>query len=177
LVYESEELAADAAAQRESISTGRAKMEAEILEAASAQLKERYGMELADVHIKRINYIESVRKSVYERMISERMRIARLYESEAEEEKNKILGLMRKELDEIEGEMQQRSAEIRGDADAEVIKIAADAYSQSPEFYEFLRRLEAYKNTLGRGTQLILSTDNEFLQQLLQPEAAVAGRQ
>lgn len=171
LFYESEELAAEAAAKQTKIATGRAKMEADILTSASVELKEKYGMELTDVHVKRVNYVETVRRAVYERMISERMRIARLYESEAEEEKNRILGLMRKELDEIKGEEEQRSAEIRGHADAEVISIAAEAFSQSPEFYAFLRRLEAYKKTLTDGTQLILSTDNEFLRQFQQPTA------
>ena len=171
LLYESEELAKHgAAAARDVVTAGRAQMESEILSVASVDLKERYGMQLTDVHIKRINYIESVRRTVYDRMKSERMQIARLYESEAEEEKNKIIGLTRKELDEIEGEMQQRAAEIRGDADAEVIRISAEAYSKSPEFYEFLRRLEAYKKTLGVGTRLVLSTDNEFLRQLRGPE-------
>jgi len=166
LQYETEELAEDAAAGREMITTGRAKMEAEILEVASAALTERYGMELTVVHVKRINYIESVRRQVYLRMQSERLRIAQLFESEAKEEQNRILGRMRKELDVIQGEMQQKSAEIRGQADAEVIKIAAAGYSKSPEFYEFLRSLEAYRKTLGPGTRLILSSDNKFLTQL-----------
>jgi membrane protease subunit HflC len=171
LLYESEELAQEAAETREQITTGRAKMEAEILVAVSVNLKEDYGMELTDVHVKRINYIDTVRQAVYDRMISERMRIARLYESEAEEEKNRILGKTHKELDEIEGEMEQRAAEIRGQADAEVIRIAAEAFSQSPKFYAFLRRLEAYKNTLTSGTELVLSTDNEFFRQFQQPIA------
>jgi len=169
LLYESEELAKEAAGRRETIQAGRAKLEAEMLKVAGAGLKARYGMELTDVHIKRVNYIESVRLAVYERMKSERMRIASLLESEAEEEKNRILGLTQKELEQITGEMEQRSAEIRGEADAEVIRIAAEAYSKSPEFYSFLRRLEAYRKTLSKQTRLVLSTDNEFLQQLLSP--------
>lgn len=166
LQYETEELARDAAAGREVIKVGRAKMEAEILQVASTDLEERYGMELTVVHIKRINYIESVRREVYRRMQSERLRIAQLFKSEAIQEQNIILGLMRKELDGIEGEMEQKSAEIRGQADAEVIKIAAEGYSKSPEFYEFLRSLEAYKKTLRGGTRLIMSSDNKFLRQL-----------
>ena len=144
----------------------RANMEKEILEAAGTELEERYGMKLTVVHIKRINYIESVRRTVYDRMKSERLRIARLFESEAEEEKNRILGRTRKELDQIEGEMEQKTAEIRGAADAEVIQIAAEGYSQSPEFYEFLRSLKAYKKALMENTRLIMSTDNPFLKQL-----------
>ena len=172
LLYESEELARDAAANQERITVGRAKMEAEIRAVASAGLEEEYGMELTDVHIKRVNYIETVRRTVYDRMKSERMRIARLFESEAEEEKNRILGLTTKELDGIKGEELQRSAEIRGEGDAQVIRIAAEAYSKSPEFYLFLRRLEAYKKTLGAGTRLVLSTENEFLRHLTKPTEA-----
>jgi len=169
LLYESDELARDAAATQDRIAVGRAKMEADILAVASVGLAERYGMELSDIHIKRVNYIESVRKTVYDRMKSERMRIAKLFESEAEEEKNRILGLTKKELDGIKGEEQQRATEIRGQADAEVIRIAAEAYSQSSEFYEFLRRLETYQKTLSTGTRLVLSTDNEFLRHLRGP--------
>ena len=175
LQYETEELAKDVAAGREVIAAGRAKMEAEILQVASSDLKERYGMELTVVHVKRINYIESVRQAVYDRMKSERLRIAQLFKSEAQQEQNIILGLMRKELDGIEGEMEQRAAEIRGQADAEVIKISAEGYSKSPEFYEFLRSLEAYKKTLGRGTRLILSSDNKFLAQLREPSTEPKG--
>ena len=165
LQYESEELENDWALRREQIFTGREKMEKELKEIASEGLKATFGMELVDVHIKRINYVPSVREKVYERMRSERMRIAKLYESEAKEERNRILGQTRKELDEIEGDMQQRSAEIRGEADAQVIRITAAAFGKSPEFYEFLRRLEAYKNTLTGKTRLVLSTKNAFLQQ------------
>ena len=169
LLYESDELARDAASTQDRITVGRAKMEAEILTVASVGLKEQYGMELSVVHIKRVNYIESVRKTVYDRMKSERIRIAKLFESEAEEEKNRILGLTTKELDGIKGEQQQRAAEIRGRAKAEVIRIAAEAYAESPEFYKFLRHLETYKKTLGAGTRLVLSTDNELLRYLRGP--------
>lgn len=166
LKYESTELEQDSASRRERVSTGRRVIEAEVKRVASRDLGETYGMELVDVHIKRINYIKSVRATVYERMKSERMRIASLYESEAEEQRNRILGQTKKELDEIQGDMVQKSQEIEGRAKAAVIKITADAYGQSPEFYQFLRQLEAYRLTLGRGTRLILSTDNEFLKQL-----------
>ena len=127
-------------------------------------------MELTRVRIKRVNYIESVRTSVYDRMRSERLRIAKLFESEAQEEKNKILGKMQKELEEITGDELGKSAEITGKADAEVIEIAAKGFSQSPEFFTFLRRLEAYKKSLAGGTRLILSTDNDFLRGLVKPE-------
>jgi membrane protease subunit HflC len=167
LTYESEELEDALTARQAEISIGRTRIEGEIRDRVVNDLKgKNYGLELVDVHIKRVNYIESVRDAVYERMKSERDRIARLFESEAEEEQNRILGQTRKEVDEIEGEMEKRSAEIRGQAEAEVIGIYAEAVQRSPEFYEFLRRLEAYRKTLGPDTRLILSTDSEFLRLL-----------
>lgn len=164
LIYETEELErteADLVAGR-----GRDDVEDEIL--AGVDLKE-YGMELVKVRIKRVNYVASVRATVYERMISERSKIARLYDSEAVEEQNRILGQTQKELDQIEGEMEQKSAEIRGEADAQVIELTAKAYGQSPEFYEFLRRLEVLKKTMNRDTRLILSTESDLFQMLKEP--------
>ncbi len=105
-------------------------------------------------------------KERYDRMKSERTRIASLFESEAQETYNRILGSTRKELDEIEGEKEQRSAEIMGRADAEVIRIYAESISQDPEFFRFLRQLQAYETAVGEGTRLILSTENEFLRLL-----------
>ena len=164
LIYETEEL------QRRSgdqvTGGGRDEVEEEILRGVDL---ESYGMELVKVRIKRVNYVESVRKAVYERMISERLRIARLYDSEAVEEKNKILGQTQKELDQIEGEMEKASAEIRGNANAQVIQLTAEAYGQSPEFYDFLRRLEVFKQTFGADTRLILSTESDLFRLLKEP--------
>jgi len=170
LHYETEEFEEDQAETQERITLGRQKLEEQMVaQVRRADLSAQYGMEVADVHIKRVNYVPSVRERVYERMISERTRIAKLFESEAEEERNRILGNTRKELDEIEGDMEQRSAEIRGEADAAVIKIYAEAIDRDLEFFEFLRRLEAYEATLRSDTRLILSTDNEFLKLLRGP--------
>ncbi len=124
---------------------------------------------MTKVRIKRVNYVESVRQTVYDRMISERLRIARLFESEALEEQNKIIGQTTKELDRIEGEMAQKSAEIRGQADAKVIQLTAEAYGRSPGFYEFLRRLEVFEQTLGPYTRLILSTEGDLFRLLKEP--------
>ncbi|HYW78075.1 MAG TPA: hypothetical protein VE890_00800, partial [Thermoguttaceae bacterium] len=164
LTYESEELARSAEASRDRVTTGRAKMEEKILEEVGKALKASYGMELSVVHVKRVNYVESVKETVYERMRSERQRVASLFQSEAIEEQNRILGVTRLELDKIEGEMEQESAKIRGEADAEVIRLTANAYGRSPEaleFYEFLRRLEVFTNSLDRNSRVILSTDSE----------------
>ena len=164
LVYESQELERNSGDKVQG--NGRDDVEEEILN--GVDLKE-YGIKLTMVRIKRVNYVESVRETVYQRMISERLRIARLYESEALEEKNRIFGQTQKELDQIEGEMEQRSAEIRGEADAQVIQLTAEAYSQSSEFYEFLRQLEVFKQTLDNETRLILSTDSDFFRLLKEP--------
>lgn len=165
LFYADETLKEGEERTQERITAGRSKLEDEMLAAVNGQdLEAEYGMEVMTIHIKRVNYIDNVRARVYERMKSERTRIAKLFESEAEEERNRILGNTRKELDLIEGDMEQRSAEIRGEADAAVINIYAEALSQDPEFFEFLRRLQAYKKTLGSSTRLILSTDSELLQ-------------
>ena len=168
LEYEIEDTDRSAA---DRVEHGRDVVEEKILE--GVDLKE-YGMELVKVRIKRVNYVESVRKTVYERMISERLRIARLYDSEAKEEENRIVGATQKELDQIQGEMQKETAEIRGKDDAEVIRMTAEAYGKSPEFFEFLRRLEVLKTTLGRDTRLILSTDSELFQLLKEPSESEA---
>jgi len=172
LQYAEDTLRDEEASERkqEGIIAGRARLEQEMLTVVNAQDPvSEYGLQILGIHIKRVNYIENVRERVYERMKSERMRIASLLESEAEEERNRILGNTRKELDEIEGEREQKSAEIRGSADAEVIKIFADALSKDTKFFEFLRRLEVYKATLGAKSRLILSTDNELLELLKGP--------
>lgn len=163
LVYETEELSRTATS-RDVVTTGRVAIEAQILEDASDSLQSRYGMELVAVHIKRVKYNDRVRDTVYERMRSERQRVAQLFESEAEEEGNKIQGLTRKDLDKIEGEMKQNSAQIRGEADAEVIKLTAEAYGKNPEFFEFLQQLEMYKKALKKDTNLILSTNSDMFQ-------------
>ena len=165
LIYETQELertTADRVSGR-----GRDDVEEEILSGVDL---EEYGMKLVKVRIKRVNYVASVRATVYDRMISERLRIARLYDSEAQEEENRIFGQTQKALDQIEGEMEQRSAEIRGAAKAKVIQLTAEAYGRSPEFYEFLRRLEVLKEVMGRDTRLILSTQSDLFRMLKEPD-------
>ncbi len=170
LRYESEtmkEMTGSAEAKQDVVTTGREEMEQTILKNVAADLEDNnYGMELVIVKVKRVNYISTVKDSVYERMRSERKRIAMLFESEAEEERNRIVGLTKKELDQIEGEMEKRSSEIRGEADAEVIKMTATAYGKSPEFYTLLRQLEVFKEALGTNTRLILTTDSDLLRLL-----------
>jgi membrane protease subunit HflC len=134
--------------------------------AAAAKLTPQYGIELVDVEIKRINYVESVQKRVFERMISERKRIASQYRSEGEGEKQKILGTMRKELARIRSEAYKKAQEIRGRADAKATEIYGKAFGQDPEFYALFKTLETYAAQPFDREVLILSTDSDFFRYL-----------
>ena len=147
------------------ITVGREKIEQAILEQAQPKLKP-FGIELVDVKIKRVNYVEDVRKSVYERMIAERNKIAEKYRSEGKGEARKILGDKEKDLKEITSTAYRAAEEIKGKADAEATNIYASAFGLDPEFYSFLKTLETYQTTLDNNSSLVLSTDSEFLKYL-----------
>lgn len=144
---------------------GRNKIMDFVLEKARLSTPE-YGIELIDVKIKRINYVDQVRQSVFERMISERKKVAAEYRSEGEGEKADILGQMLKELKSIESEAYQKAVQIKGEGDAKAAAIYAEAYNQDPEFYRFVRTLEAYQKTFGENNRVILSTNSEYFQLL-----------
>jgi membrane protease subunit HflC len=124
----------------------------------------QYGIELVDVRIKRLDYVESVREKVYERMISERKRIAAQFRSEGEGRSAEILGTMEKELRQIRSTAYRRVQEIQGQADADATRIYGQAYNRNPEFYAFLRTLESYKENTNKNSVLILTTDSDFYQ-------------
>lgn len=147
------------------IESGREKLAADIFDAAKDKVKE-YGIELIDVRIKRINYIDEVQTRVFERMIAERLRIAEKFRSEGAGKKAEIDGEMEKELQKITSEAYRKAEEIKGKADAEAIKIYAQAYQRDPEFYSFLKTLESYSSTIDDKTWLILSTDSDYLKYL-----------
>ena len=147
------------------IETGRAKITQEIMKQAQPKLVQ-FGIELVDVKIKRINYVEQVRDSVYGRMVAERKQIAEKFRSEGKGEAQKILGEKERDLKEITSEAYRRAQEIRGKADAEVTKIYAEAYGVDPEFYSFSKTLELYNEAFDKSNSLILSTDSEFLKYL-----------
>jgi len=132
----------------------------------AAKIVPQYGIKLIDVRIKRINYVKEVRQKVYDRMISERNRIAAKYRAEGEGEKAKILGEMQKELYRIQSEAYEKAQKIKGNADAKATKIYAKAYNKDPEFYSLIQSLEAYKTTVSKNNTLILSTDSEFYKYL-----------
>ncbi len=143
------------------IEKGREALSAMILSRAAEAVKD-YGIDLIDVKIKRINYVSEVQQKVYERMISERKRAAEQFRSEGQGKKAEIEGQMVKELDLIQSEAYRKAQEIKGKADAQAIQIYADAYNNDPEFYSFIKTLEAYRKTMDGKTMLMLSTDNDF---------------
>lgn len=159
------------------IETGRKELEALIRRNVAQTLLEKFGMDLVDVRIKRVNYVKSVQDEVYARMKSERERIALRLKSEAQEDRARILGETKKDVAIIEGEAEQESARLIGEGDAKAIAVYAEAVNQAPEFYAFLRSLEAYAQVIDGRTTLVLTTDSPFLKTLKQtnPIAAPPG--
>lgn len=144
---------------------GRDKISHMVLEAAS-KVTPQYGIELLDVMFTRVNYIESVRLRVYDRMISERKRIAAEKRSTGEGRKAEILGRVDRELQEITSNAQREALEIRGQADAEAAKIYAQAYSSHPEFFAFQKSLESYRSIISKNASLVLSADSDLFRYL-----------
>ena len=147
------------------IEIGREKLSGAIMDQAKPKLAE-FGIELVDVRIKRINYVEEVQKAVYNRMIAERKQIAEKFRSEGRGESSKIAGDKAKELKKITSVAYRKAQEIKGKADAESTKIYADAYNKDPEFYSFINTMEIYKNSLDKETWLMLSTKSDFFKYL-----------
>ncbi len=147
------------------IQTGRAAITQGIMEQAQPKLA-KFGIELVDVKIKRINYVEQVRESVYGRMIAERRQIAEKFRSEGKGEAQKILGNKERDLKEITSKAYRTAQEIRGKADAEATSIFAESFEVDPEFYSFTKTLEIYTQALDKSNSLVLSTDSEFLKYL-----------
>jgi membrane protease subunit HflC len=146
------------------IQKGRKIVEQEIFTAAAEKVRV-FGIELLDIRFKRINYNESVRPKIYDRMISERRQIAERFLSEGNGEAARIRGNRLRELDKIQSEAYRAVEEIRGLADGKATEIYASAYNKSPtsiEFYEFTRTMQAYKTIIADNTTLILSTDSDL---------------
>ncbi len=146
----------------EKISRGREEIRQKIFHDAKAMVED-LGIELIDVQVKRVNYVEEVRRKVYERMKAERKRAAEEYRSQGRGEQAKIQGQMERELKQIRSEAYKKSEQIKGEAEAKAFKIYADAYSEGAEFYDFIKSLETYKNMADSNTTLILTTSSEYL--------------
>jgi membrane protease subunit HflC len=146
------------------IQKGRQQVEQEIFTAAADKVRV-FGIELLDIRFKRINYNESVRPKIYDRMISERRQIAERFLSEGNGEAARIRGNRVRDLNKIQSEAYRQVEEIRGAADAKATEIYAKAYNQNPEavsFYEFTRTMQSYTSIIAENTTLVLSTDSDL---------------
>ena len=169
-ILETKELGEDAIVSEEAlerIEIGRQQLTRSILDKAKV-LAPQYGIEIMDVRIKRVTYVEEVRDKVYDRMIAERKRAAEKYRSEGHGKSAEIEGQTGKELKLITSEAYRQAQTIVGKADAEAVNIYAQAYSQNPEFYSFLKTIETYKNTIDAGSTIVLTTDSDYYKYLKQ---------
>jgi membrane protease subunit HflC len=153
------------------VATGRPEIEKVILE-KSAQITPQFGIELVDVRIKRIIYIQTVQQKVFERMISERQRIAERSRSEGQGRAAEILGQKQRDVLAASSGGYRSAQEIKGKADAQSTAIYARAYGRDPEFYAFLKSMETLQAGIDKDTWLILSTDSEVLRYLKTAGAA-----
>ena len=148
------------------VTIGREKIDEMILQEARPKL-EQFGIELVDVKIKRLNYREEVRRSVYDRMIAERKQIAQKFRSEGKGEAQKILGDKELDLKRIESEAYRQAQQIKGKADATATRLYAEAFGRDPEFYSFIKTLEIYDEASESvESTLVLSTDSDLLKYL-----------
>ena len=147
------------------IKEGREKITAGITEQVRHKL-EQFGIQLVDVKLKRIDYIDQVRESVYKRMIAERKQIAEKFRSEGKGEAQKITGEKERDLKRITSEAYKTAQELMGTADAEATQIYANSFQKDPEFYSFTKTLEIYSSALNEKSSVVFSTDSEFFKYL-----------
>lgn len=150
---------------RFNIRVGREKITEGIQRQAQPKL-EQFGIEVVDVKIKRLNYTEQVRESVYGRMIAERKQIAEKFRSEGKGEAQKILGRKERELKRISSEAYKTAQEIKGRAEGEATRLYAEAFNIDPEFYSFQKTLEVYNQALDTRSTIVLSTESEIFKYL-----------
>ena len=153
------------AEERRAVEHGRDKITRLILQRAS-QVMPEYGIELVDVQIQRVNYVDTVQAKVFDRMVSERKRIADRHRSEGQGKSAEIRGKKERELKRIESEAYKKTQQTMGKADAEAASIYAGAYGRAPELYRFLRTLSTYKETIDKDSWLVLSTDADVFRYL-----------
>lgn len=147
------------------VKLGREAIARSIMEQAKPKMAQ-FGIDLVDVRIKRINYVDEVQREVYNRMIAERKQVAEKFRSEGRGESFKIAGDREKELKRITSEAYRTAQEIMGSADAEATRIYADAFNKDPEFYSFINTLSIYKDFLDKDTWLMLSTKSDVMKYL-----------
>jgi membrane protease subunit HflC len=147
------------------VSVGRSKIAQIILEKA-ARITPEFGIELVDVRFKRINYVETVQQKVFERMVSERKRIAERSRSEGQGRAAEIRGQKERDMLSASSAGYKSAQEIKGAADAKATTIYASAYGRDPDLYQFLKSMETLNASLDEKAWLILSTDSELLKYL-----------
>lgn len=150
----------DISQQQQTVNRGRQELSTEMFESA-AQVTPDFGIELKDIIVRQIRYSEDLTESVYDRMVSERRRIAQAYRSYGEGRKQQILGELENERQQIISNAERQAQEIRGQADAEAAQIYSEAYQQDPEFFEFWRAISSYEQTLPRFRKT-LTTDMDY---------------
>jgi membrane protease subunit HflC len=149
----------------QSVQTGREELVRSILEQAQKAMPE-YGIELVDIRIKRVDYVEAVQQRVFERMVAERQRIAEQFRAEGQGRAAEIDGDTQKQLAEINSEARRQAEVIRGKADADATRIYSEAFGADPEFYAFLRTLESYGRALGPDTTFMLGSGSDYFRYL-----------
>ena len=152
---------------REIMNEKRTEVMAEVTKESDDKARE-YGIEVADVRIKRADLPEKNELNVFNRMRTERERLAKKFRAEGDEEARKIRSESDKEVQILTAEARKQAEITRGQGDAQAVKIFADAYGRDPEFYQLVRTLEAYRNSITEGTTLILSPNSEFFRYLKQ---------
>jgi modulator of FtsH protease HflC len=147
------------------ITMGRQKVSQIILEKA-AKITPEFGIELVDVRFTRINYTETVQQTVFQRMISERKRIAERSRSEGQGKAAEIRGQKERDVLAASSVGYKNAQGLKGAADAKATAIYARAYGRDPEFYQFMKAMDTLNASLSQGTTVILSTDSELLKYL-----------
>ena len=147
----------------------------DITRKTAQRASDSFGVHIAAVRIKRLNFPPQNKQAVFRRMEAERQRIARLYRSEGEEEAEKIRASADREEAVLLNEARRQAEEIRGEADAEATRIYAEAFGQDPEFFEFVRSLEAYQNIISESSTIVVPSDAALLKVLQSPAASGDG--
>ncbi len=163
----------DEAILLQQVHTGRQELVKSILEKAR-ELMPDYGIELVDIRIKRIGYVEAVQQRVFDRMIAERQRIAEQFRAEGQGSAAEIDGETQRLLAQVRSEARRKAEVIRGQADAEATKIYAEAFGKDPEFYAFFRTLESYRKSLNEKSTIVIGTDSEYFRYLRNTTAPAA---
>ena len=147
------------------VASGRQELVKSILAKASVLMPD-LGIELVDIRIKRIDYVEAVQQRVFERMIAERQRIAEQFRSEGQGRAAEIDGITQRQLALITSEARRKAELIRGEADAEATRIYNEAFGADPEFFTFFRSLESYSRSIGSKTTLFLGPESDYVRYL-----------